>query len=238
MKCISSGRFCVAFCCGQFADGAFQLNNTDHTSTVIDKVLEKYCIEDRPDSYCLLQMLPDGGLCTDADALSHTCTLQACKHTDALSHICTLQACKHTDALSHTCTLKACKHTDIFTCTLQACKHTDTLSHAPCRHANTLMHYHTHSMLACRQTDTFTCTLQACSHTFTCTLQACKHTDIFTCTLQACRHTLTFTHTLQACKHTGALSCVCPNMHPGMPVHMCTRMYIQMYTRTLSLPPM
>lgn len=39
----------------------FQLNNTDHTNTVIEKVLEKYSIDDKPDNFCLLQILPDGG---------------------------------------------------------------------------------------------------------------------------------------------------------------------------------
>ncbi|KAK7095563.1 ral guanine nucleotide dissociation stimulator-like 1 isoform X1 [Littorina saxatilis] len=41
---------------------SIMLNNTDHTSTVIDKVLEKYSLEDKADGYCLLQILPDGEL--------------------------------------------------------------------------------------------------------------------------------------------------------------------------------
>lgn len=41
---------------------SIMLNNTDHTHTVIEKVLEKYSIEEKPDSFCLLQILPDGEL--------------------------------------------------------------------------------------------------------------------------------------------------------------------------------
>ena len=138
MKCISRGRFCVAFCCGQFGDGAFQLNNTDHTSTVIDKVLEKYCIEDRPDRYCLLQMLPDGGLCTDM--LTHVHTPAPCRlaNTLTLSHA----PCRHANALVHFHTHTPCwlanTLMDFHTHNMLACKHTDALSHAPSRHADTL----------------------------------------------------------------------------------------------------
>lgn len=35
--------------------------NSDHTHTVIEKILEKYAIEAQADNYCLLQILPDGG---------------------------------------------------------------------------------------------------------------------------------------------------------------------------------
>ncbi|XP_025114102.1 ral guanine nucleotide dissociation stimulator-like 1 isoform X2 [Pomacea canaliculata] len=41
---------------------SIMLNNTDHTNTVIEKVLEKYSIDDKPDNFCLLQILPDGEL--------------------------------------------------------------------------------------------------------------------------------------------------------------------------------
>lgn len=41
---------------------SIMLNNTDHTNTVIEKVLEKYSLEERPDRFCLLQLLPDGEL--------------------------------------------------------------------------------------------------------------------------------------------------------------------------------
>ncbi|XP_076455444.1 ral guanine nucleotide dissociation stimulator-like 1 isoform X2 [Babylonia areolata] len=41
---------------------SIMLNNTDHTSAVIEKALEKYGVEDKADSYCLLQILPDGEL--------------------------------------------------------------------------------------------------------------------------------------------------------------------------------
>ncbi|XP_046332806.2 ral guanine nucleotide dissociation stimulator-like isoform X1 [Haliotis rufescens] len=40
---------------------SIMLCNTDHTNTVIQKVLEKYSLEGQPEDYCLLQILPDGG---------------------------------------------------------------------------------------------------------------------------------------------------------------------------------
>ena len=42
----------------------FQLHNTEHTHTVIQRALEKYDVDgtDKEDKdYCLLQVLPDGG---------------------------------------------------------------------------------------------------------------------------------------------------------------------------------
>lgn len=48
-------RTCVVFF-------ILQLRNTDHTNTVIDKVLDKYgIIHGRHDDYCLLQQMSDGG---------------------------------------------------------------------------------------------------------------------------------------------------------------------------------
>lgn len=39
----------------------FQLHNTDHTHTVIQRILDKYDIKGKEKDYCLLQALPDGG---------------------------------------------------------------------------------------------------------------------------------------------------------------------------------
>ncbi|KAH9514515.1 Ral guanine nucleotide dissociation stimulator-like 1 [Bulinus truncatus] len=39
-----------------------KLMNSDHTSTVIEKILDKYGLEGQADKYCLLQILPDGEL--------------------------------------------------------------------------------------------------------------------------------------------------------------------------------
>ncbi|KAL5011520.1 hypothetical protein ScPMuIL_010071 [Solemya velum] len=41
---------------------SIMLNNTDHTNTVIRKVLEKYSVDGRPEDHCLVQVLPDGEL--------------------------------------------------------------------------------------------------------------------------------------------------------------------------------
>ncbi|XP_059157682.1 ral guanine nucleotide dissociation stimulator-like 1 isoform X2 [Physella acuta] len=41
---------------------SIMLMNSDHTHTVIEKILEKYAIEAQADNYCLLQILPDGEL--------------------------------------------------------------------------------------------------------------------------------------------------------------------------------
>ncbi|XP_050398987.2 ral guanine nucleotide dissociation stimulator-like 1 isoform X1 [Patella vulgata] len=41
---------------------SIMLTNTDHTHTVISKVLEKYCMEGKPEDYRLLQILEDGEL--------------------------------------------------------------------------------------------------------------------------------------------------------------------------------
>lgn len=38
-----------------------QLHNTDHTNSVVQKVLEKYDIECREGEYYLSQVMPDGG---------------------------------------------------------------------------------------------------------------------------------------------------------------------------------
>ena len=39
----------------------FQLHNTEHTHTVIQRVLDKYDVKGKIKDYCLLQVLPDSG---------------------------------------------------------------------------------------------------------------------------------------------------------------------------------
>ncbi|XP_012943845.1 ral guanine nucleotide dissociation stimulator-like 1 isoform X1 [Aplysia californica] len=41
---------------------SIMLMNSDHTQVVIEKILEKYGVDGRPDQFCLLQLLPDGEL--------------------------------------------------------------------------------------------------------------------------------------------------------------------------------
>ncbi|GFO45727.1 ral guanine nucleotide dissociation stimulator-like 1, partial [Plakobranchus ocellatus] len=41
---------------------SIMLMNSDHTQTVIEKIMEKYSLEGSPQDYCLLQLLPDGEL--------------------------------------------------------------------------------------------------------------------------------------------------------------------------------
>ncbi|XP_055898714.1 ral guanine nucleotide dissociation stimulator-like 1 isoform X2 [Biomphalaria glabrata] len=41
---------------------SIMLLNSDHTHTVIEKIIEKYALEGQADKYCLLQILPDGEL--------------------------------------------------------------------------------------------------------------------------------------------------------------------------------